>query len=143
MIILDTDAMTFLERRGSAVSAQLRERLTRLSAEHDIVTTVITYEEQARGWMASFARARRPMEIVNAYRDLLEHLDMFKTVSVIPYSDDADLIFTGLRRLKLRIGTRDLRIAAVALSHHATLFTRNLRDFSQVAGLDAEDWTAD
>jgi hypothetical protein len=40
MIILDTDAITFLERRESRESMELRARLTAASAEHEIVTTV-------------------------------------------------------------------------------------------------------
>jgi tRNA(fMet)-specific endonuclease VapC len=35
----------------------------------------------------------------------------------------------------------DLRIAAVAVAHDATLLSRNLSDFSKVPGLRAEDWT--
>jgi predicted nucleic acid-binding protein len=34
----------------------------------------------------------------------------------------------------------DLRIAAVALDHSATLVTRNLRDFKKVHGLHVENW---
>jgi predicted nucleic acid-binding protein len=34
----------------------------------------------------------------------------------------------------------DLKIAAIAFMHSATLLSGNLRDFQQVAGLHVEDW---
>lgn len=45
------------------------------------------------------------------------------------------------RRQQVRIGTRDLRIAALALSKNATLVTRNTRDFAKVPGLHIVDWS--
>jgi tRNA(fMet)-specific endonuclease VapC len=50
--------------------------------------------------------------------------------------------FTELRRQKIRIGTRDLRIAATALVHDLTLVTRNHKDFFRVPALRIEDWSA-
>jgi tRNA(fMet)-specific endonuclease VapC len=35
----------------------------------------------------------------------------------------------------------DLKIAAIALSRHATLLSRNLGDFRQIVDLRVEDWT--
>jgi tRNA(fMet)-specific endonuclease VapC len=140
MIILDTDAVTFLERGASGVSKRLRERLTALSAEHEIVTTVVTYEEQTRGWFTIFARAGDSAEVVAAYESLLGHLRNFKEIDVVAYSASAEEKFQELRRQRIRIGTRDLRIAAIALSRDATLLTRNLGDFGKVPGLRVEDW---
>jgi tRNA(fMet)-specific endonuclease VapC len=47
---------------------------------------------------------------------------------------------TRLKKLKVRIGTMDLKIAAIVLAHNAKLITRNLIDFRKVPGLVAEDW---
>ena len=44
------------------------------------------------------------------------------------------------------VGTRwrmDLRIAAITISHDATLVTRNLSDFKGIEGLVAVDWSRD
>jgi tRNA(fMet)-specific endonuclease VapC len=35
----------------------------------------------------------------------------------------------------------DLKIAAIALAHNATVLTRNLKDFSRVPDLRGEGWT--
>jgi len=44
--------------------------------------------------------------------------------------------------MRLRIGTMDLRIAAITLAYGATLVTRNVQDFQRIPGLVIEDWTA-
>jgi len=49
--------------------------------------------------------------------------------------------YERLRGTYGRLGTNDLRIAAIALITGATVVTRNVRDFSQLRGLPVEDWT--
>ena len=49
--------------------------------------------------------------------------------------------FERMLRLKLRIGTMDLRIAAIAIAQDALLLSKNLTDFRKVPGLSVGDWT--
>jgi tRNA(fMet)-specific endonuclease VapC len=35
----------------------------------------------------------------------------------------------------------DLKIAAIVLTHNATLLIRNQKDFGQIQGLKIEDWS--
>lgn len=39
-----------------------------------------------------------------------------------------------------RLAEADLRIAAIALTHRATLVTGNTRHFERIDGLEVEDW---
>ncbi len=141
MIILDTDAVTFLEHQNNEVSEKLRGRLTDLSGEEEVATTVISYEEQIRGWCAVLAKAHDTDKQIRAYDRLLKHLETYRDIDVLPYTAAAGRCFAELRVKKVRIGTMDLKIAAIALSLNATLFSRSLADFQQVPGLKVEDWT--
>lgn len=64
-------------------------------------------------------------------------------MDVLPFDREASFHYERLRKAKIRIGTLDLRIAAIAIAHSATLITRNTRDFEQVTGLRFENWTKD
>ena len=60
---------------------------------------------------------------------------------IVSFDQAAEDQFQILRAKKLRIGTRDQKIAAIALANHAILATRNKSDFGQIPGLILEDWT--
>jgi tRNA(fMet)-specific endonuclease VapC len=51
------------------------------------------------------------------------------------FDEPAAVAFQSLVRARVRIGTMDLKIAAVARSLNATLLSRNLKDFRKVPGL--------
>ncbi len=141
MFVLDTDHMSALEW-GSGVSGQrLIARLNRLSAG-EAATTIVTFEEQMRGWLSVLARSRSLDEQVEAYRRLKRMLGNYLKVEVVGFDAAAAAEFQRLQRLRLRIGTMDLKIAASALTQDATVLTRNLKDFSRVPSLRVEDWTA-
>jgi tRNA(fMet)-specific endonuclease VapC len=72
----------------------------------------------------------------------LQHLDNYRGIPVLAFDDAAAAVFQRLRRTRLRIGTMDVKIAAIVRSREATLLSRNLADFRQVPGLRVEDWTA-
>ena len=141
MIILDTDHLSVLERREQPAVGHL---LTRLAEQptSEVMTTVISYEEQMRGWMAYIARARSMTQQITAYGRLLSHVENYRHIRVLGFDEAAAAAFQRLRRRHRRIGTMDLKIAAIVLSRRATLLSRNLRDFSQIPDLHVEDWTS-
>ena len=137
--VLDTDHMSLLEW-GSDEAAQLRERLADCE-EGEVATTIINYEEQMRGWMAYLAGARSLDEQVEAYRRLRSHLENYRQIPVLDFDDVAAGVYEELRRARIRVGTMDLKIAAIVMSLDGTLLSRNRRDFEKVPGLKMEDWT--
>ena len=60
---------------------------------------------------------------------------------ILPYTAQAEALYQEWRSQKIRLGTHDLRIAAICVAHMARLISRNLRDFDQVPGLQVEYWT--
>lgn len=137
LYILDTDHLTLLQRNHPAVIA----RVATLSPEV-IATTVVPAMEQVRGRLAQIHRAKTLSEVVRAFARFQEALTFYRTVPLLPYDDAAAAQFIRLRQvLPHRPGTQDLRIAAIVLSHNATLVTRNQRDFQDIAELPLADWS--
>ena len=91
--------------------------------------------------MSHLAKARSTDQQVVAYRRLKEFLDRYRELTVQEFNEAAAAEFARLQRQRLRIGTMDLKIAAIALARGATVLTRNLRDFGRVPALSVEDWT--
>lgn len=133
MLLLDTDVMTLLERGGNE-SVQLKARLEAIPPD-DLATTIVSYEEQTRGWLAVSAKARTSEAQIAAYRRLKLHLQIYTRIAVLEYDEKAAAEYERLRRTRIRIGTLDLRIAAIAITNGAALLTRNLTDFSRILGL--------
>src|SRR5919106_1969444 len=111
MVVLGTDHMSLLEWADVRDSTPLRTRLAALPPS-EVVTTIISYEEQMRGWMAYLARTRSVAHQVEAYRRLLQHLDNYRRIPVLAFDEGAAVAFQQFRRARLRIGTMDLKIAA-------------------------------
>ncbi len=139
MVILDTDMLSLLEQANSSALA-LQMRLDQID-DDEIVTSVITYEEQMRGWLAKSARADTTEKMLVVYERMQRHLQTFRDLTVLPFDIEAAHQFGKLRQARIRIGTMDLKIAAICLASDATLLTRNFKDFGQVPGLKFEDWS--
>ena len=114
MIILDTDVLTIVQRAGGSEYENLAERLD--SADDEVA--------------------------VNAYTKLRELLEDFIIRPVLDFDQASASEFGRLLESRIRIGTMDLKIAAITMAHKALLVSRNLTDFRKVPGLRVEDWTS-
>jgi len=139
MILLDTDHASVLRMPES----DRRNRLVaRMAAAHPetVSVPVLVPEEVMRRWLAAIARERNPRRQTFAYRELAGMFRFFALFVTVPFDDPAIDHFEELQRQKVRVGTMDLKIAAVALAHDALLLTANRRDFEQIPGLRFENW---
>jgi tRNA(fMet)-specific endonuclease VapC len=134
--ILDTDHVSLFQRNHP----QIVNRLAKV-APTDIAITIITLEEQIRGRFNMTRRAVSPSELILAYQNLHITFDSLKSFNIRDFSPEASSIYSFLVKQKIKIGTQDLRIAAIALSVNGILVTRNQRDFAKVPDLVIEDWS--
>lgn len=136
MYILDSDHVSLHQRQNPAVV----QRLATIPSEQ-VFVSIVTIEEQLRGWLNLIRRAQTSERLTTAYTSLRRAVGYFAQVNVMDYSEAAATHFAALRAQRIRIGTQDLRIAAIALAANATLVSRNHRDFQQVPDLLLEDWS--
>ena len=140
MLILDTDHISILDQNTMA-AFNLGRRLAAVPPE-EVTVTIISYEEQMRGWLAYVAQANTPTRQIDAYQKLRRFVEQFHEIPLIDYDAAAAIRFEQLRKARVRMGAMDLKIASLCLARGATLLTRNLSHFRQVPGLQAEDWSA-
>lgn len=139
MIVLDTDHLSILQHRVSVHAESLRRRIESVNDE-EVVTTVITYEEQVRSWLSQIGRHSDVERQIPFYDRLVRFAGFFADWELLPFNQDAAAHFKQLRRQRTRISSTDLKIASIVLAYDATLLSRNLNDFSKVPGLKVENW---
>jgi len=136
LYVLDTDRVTLFQRAHPLVV----QHIAAVEAE-TLAVTVVTAEEQLRGWLSAIRRASSASRLVWAYAGLHAAMAYFNSIYVLDFDQTAYTCYEELRHKKIRVGTQDLRIAAIVLSVDGILVTRNQHDFAQVPGLVLQDWT--
>ena len=140
MVILDTDHLTVVQRQSQPNFLILSAGLGRVPSA-DVCTTIVNFEEQMRGWLAAVRRAKTLQQEIAGYRQLQALFSFFAEVPVLDFDTAPAEKLAALRCSRVRLGSMDLKIAAIALSRQVTLLSRNLGDFRQVPELRVEDWT--
>jgi tRNA(fMet)-specific endonuclease VapC len=138
MILLDTDHLSVLVDRRAAGHSVLVRRLER--AGEPLAIPIVAVEEQCKGWLARLGRTRAIHQQIIPYERFAELVDFLGEWDIIPLKEEAADQFAELRRQQVRIGSQDLKIAAIAMAASALLLSANLRDFLKVPGLRVEDW---
>lgn len=138
--ILDTDHLTVMQMQSGLEFDHIQARL-QAHAGAGLFTTIISFQEHVQGWLAYMNKARTPDRVVNGYVRLSSVLRDYCQAAVLSFDQAAQNRYVELEKLRLRIGTMDLRIASITLAARGTLLSRNLRDFCKVPGLVVEDWT--
>lgn len=138
--LLDTDHISILQRESGSEFATLASRVAR-HAPADLAFSVVSFHEQALGCHTYILRARSPAEVVRGYGMFARVIQNFAAAPVLPFDAAAAVAFGDLMSQRLRVGTMDLRIAAIAIARGLVLLTRNVGDFGKVPGLRTENWT--
>ena len=138
LAILDTNHLRELVSQSSTLGGRLRDRIEAEGAE--VFVGIVVVEEAMHGWMALLNRLIAGPDQVEVYAHMKMSLEAAVKLGVLPFDQDAAAIFVGLRRTFRRLGTMDLKIAAICLAHDVTLLSRNLADFNGIPGLRVDNW---
>lgn len=134
--VLDTDHVSLFQRGHPSVV----KRVNSISARN-LAVTVITLEEQMYGRLNQIKRAKNTDSLTEAYLKLRATVDYFNSIQLLDFDRVAYSYYLELLNQKIRIGTQDLKIGAIALSIKGILVTRNIKDFQKIPNLVFEDWS--
>jgi tRNA(fMet)-specific endonuclease VapC len=138
MILLDTDHLSVLADARHSLHSQLVDKLK--GVNEPVAVPIIAVEEQLRAWLAQIRRVASVHHQVVPYERLALLIGVLSDWEIVKWNNRASDEFTRHRKARIRIGTQDLKIAALTVVHGARLLSANLRDFNQVPGLHVEDW---
>ena len=136
LYILDTDIFSLWAINDAIVRARVAAH-----PRTDVAVSVLTVEEALVGWLTALRQVRTNDRRATIYDRMTLTSMAVADLQIVSCSRAALDRYDQLLKLKLGVGGFDLRIAAIALEHKATIVTRNLSDFRRVPGLTCEDWS--
>ena len=135
--VLDTNHFSELVR-DSTLGQRLRTRLK--DRQVNAFTTVVNAQEITEGWCALINRQPPGDRQVKVYEQFKHSLELMMELTLLPFDVASSALFHELQPAHRHIGTMDLKIAAICLTHDTLLLSRNLVDFEKVPGLRVENW---
>jgi tRNA(fMet)-specific endonuclease VapC len=135
--ILDTDTLSHLHT-GNQNVIRVMQQLT----DAEVGTTIVTKIEMLRGRIDYILKAQVGEDLLKAQQRFHRTEELLAQIPIFAITEGAiEHLVTLVNNSKLRkIGRADLIIASIALSHRATLVTRNLRHFRQISALTVINW---
>ncbi len=133
--ILDTDHYSLVQRGNQQVIGRLKK-----IDPTEIYITIITVQEQIKGRFKNIDEAKNSPKLIVSYDWLQTTISDFNQLSVLPFDERAYYHYDRFRIQQLRVGSQDLRIAAIVMANDGILVTRNRRDFEKVPDLSIVDW---
>lgn len=134
--VLDTDVLTLWLRGHETMEVRIAA-----TPPQCLAVTIITVDEILGGWYTQIRQARDDQQLARAYQALQEALEFTRSIRILPFNLPEIRRYRQLRTQHRRIGTNDLRIAAIVLEQQGILVTRNTTDFAGICGLQLEDWS--
>jgi tRNA(fMet)-specific endonuclease VapC len=134
----DADVLTLITEGDVVCISRLA-----LIPEAEQSVPIVVVEQLLRGRLNTIRQAqagKSKVTIDYAYHLLEETVADLEQFKVLSHSPQAEGLVQTWRKQKIKVGISDLRIAAICVSHGATLISRNRRDFDQVPGLSVEYW---
>jgi tRNA(fMet)-specific endonuclease VapC len=137
MHILDTDTLSHLHAGNQNVIRAIQQL-----SDSDISTTIITKVEMLRGRIDYILKAEADQDLLKAQQLFYQTEELLSQIEVMAVTQDAVKRLAELVAIPTlrKVGRADLIIASIALSHRATLVTRNLRHFRKISGLKVTNW---
>jgi predicted nucleic acid-binding protein len=140
VIIVDTDALSHIKMKNSV--GIVIESMLEIASDPVIRTTSVNAYEMLSGTLSLIERRKKERgDLIAAFsllEGLLDFLGSWKG-HILPYDAKAEQIYKGLSpRLRQELKD-DARIASVALSNNAAVWTCNVTDYLRVPGLSVVD----
>jgi tRNA(fMet)-specific endonuclease VapC len=134
--VFDTDMLTLWLRGQEIIAARVAS-----TPPQQLAVRIITVEEMLGGWYTQIRQAHDDQHLARAYRALQQAVEFTRGIQLLPFDLPEIRRYHQLRTHHRRIGTNDLRIAAIVLEQQAILVTRNTSDFADIPGLQLDDWS--
>lgn len=134
--LLDTDSASLAFRGNGRIRARIRE-----APKPGVWLSAIAAEEIMQGALGSLNANRNKASSAAAYRLSFESIESLCEYRIHSYNAEAALVFASLPAQIKRLGTQDCRIAASAIAAGWIVVTANHRHFSQIPGVQFEDWS--
>lgn len=149
MFILDTNVISFYLYKPQ-IYRHLVKRIDAADKQRLVYISIVNAQELL-AWRLDPIRDKPDQRstLVELYKNLFEIIQDLKRFQILPFNDEAHRRFLQIGGVQGKIGTRDRRIAAIAIAHNATIITQNVQDFNRAAAsagaanlkLQVKDWT--